>query len=66
MNETTPRAEDERRGSMCPRCDSVRGAAVAMWAGSGTQTMTYRCPDCFHTWQDVRTEKKLTPLGVEF
>jgi transposase-like protein len=35
-------------------------------AGGGTQTVTYRCPDCSHTWQDVRTEKRLTPLGVEF
>jgi DNA-directed RNA polymerase subunit RPC12/RpoP len=44
------RAEDERRGSMCPACKSVRGLPTANIASPGLKTISYRCPMCSRIW----------------
>jgi len=63
MTEISSRAGDERRGSMCPDCPGVRGAARSTSVGGGMVTVTYKCPACDRTWEDTRPEKKLTAIN---
>ena len=40
---------DQRRQSLCPRCD-VHGKATAVVVGRGVKTVHYVCLRCSHEW----------------
>jgi transposase-like protein len=50
-------AREERRGSMCAECPSVRGLATCNKMSPGIQTISYRCPRCGRTWDHDYRQK---------
>jgi hypothetical protein len=41
----------ERRVSLCPFCETVRGIAQRVVMGKGKRTIVYACPDCEFHWE---------------
>lgn len=62
MSDSTSANHSERRGSMCPVCDDVRGIPTSTVVGNGIRTITYRCPACQRTWNISRPDKGLIPV----
>jgi DNA-directed RNA polymerase subunit M/transcription elongation factor TFIIS len=59
MNETSRRATEERRQSLCPQCHDVRGDAKSVVVGDGKRTIAYVCPSCGHAWTNITDEKSI-------
>ena len=57
VNETGVRADWERRGSMCPQCQTVRGIATTNTVSLGLQRIAYRCPTCGQSWEHAYQQK---------
>jgi len=55
---TVLRVKPERRGSMCPDCRDVRGETLKLSFAFWLRTVTYQCPACGRTWEQMTPDYK--------